>query len=297
MLFAILAIISFGLQNLCCKEYGRRFPDTLHAQSVMIAISMIAVTAIMAALGGMRALTGKGYVLSVLFGIFFVVTLASMTLAMNYGHMGITLLIQNSSLVVPTLYGIVAWNERLTPVKGVGILCILLLLALSSGDATGSGDAQQRAGWNRRLWLLFTALAFIGDSMLGVLQGMMSRECATTDSVTFTFWTSLVSLIVAALLLLYCALRGQSGGLIRSRGAAFPLLLLCIGIGVGTAGGNCFTISALTRLPGMILFPLRQGALVLLMWMLGIVIYRERMNRRGLLMLLSGLLGMVLLNL
>ena len=40
MLFAILAILSFALQNTCCKEYGNRYPNTLYAQSVMIFVSV-----------------------------------------------------------------------------------------------------------------------------------------------------------------------------------------------------------------------------------------------------------------
>lgn len=298
MIQLLLAILSFGVQNLCCKEYGRRFPNTLYAQSVMIAVITAIVTAIMAALGGMQALTPGGYLIAGLFGLFFVLTLASMTLAMNYGHMGITLLIQNASLVVPAVYAILFWGEKLTFLKAVGTALILLLLALSSGADGAPADAESRRGWDRKKWLLFTALAFLGDSALSILQGMMSRECATTDAVTFTFWTSVFSLAIALLLVLGCVLRKQNARLIDSGAASAKwFALTCAGIGVGTAGGNCFTIAALVTVPSVIAFPVRQGALVLVMWMLGILIYREKLTRRGLLMLLIGLAGIVLLNL
>ena len=83
--------------------------------------------------------------------------------------------------------------------------------------------------------------------------------------------------------------------LVRQKPGAFAAC--CAGIGLGTAGGNCFSIMALTVLPGIVLFPLRQGGLVLLMWVIGAVLYREKVKRTGWLMLALGLAGLVLLNL
>ena len=296
MHFAILTILAFALQNLCCKEYGRRFPATLRAQAAMTFVATAIVTIIMACLGGAKAVSGAGIAIVIAFGAFFVLTLMSMTIAMNSGHMGITLLIQNSSLVVPTLYGIIAWKEKMTLPKGVGFFCILAMLALSSGDATAPSEADKRR-WNRKRWVIFTALAFIGDSFLSILQGMMSRASASTDSVTFTFWTSLVSMLIALALWIFFALRERGNSLVSTQKEALHFGWTCVGIGVGTAGGNCFTILSLTMLPGVVFFPLRQGALVLLMWLLGILLYKEKVNRRGLVMLASGLIGLILLNL
>lgn len=295
MLFAILAILSFALQNTCCKEYGNRYPNTVHAQAVMIFVSLSVVAAIMAALGGAQPLTPRGYLLALAFGVAFVVTLASMTIAMNCGHMGITLLIQNSSLLIPTVFGVLVWHEVLTPLKILGIALILALLGLSAGD--GEAVAGNVKNWNRKRWLLITMTAFLGDGALSILQGLMSRECATISSVNFTFWTSVFSVAVCAVLLVYYRMRGQR--LPKAVGWREPAIFsgLCAGIGAGTAGGNCFSILAPTQLPGVVFFPLRQGGLVLVMWFVGVLLYREKVNRRGLIMLAVGLLGLVLLNL
>jgi len=295
MVFAILAIISFALQNLSCKEYGRRFPPTLYAQSCMTCVSLVAVVAIMALAGGAQPMTGRGYVLAALFGAVFVITLCTMTLAMNYGHMGLTLLIQNSSMLISTVAGIVLWNEKMTLFKGAGTVCILILLALSAlGSGSGGGERQPS---DRKKWLVYLSVSFLGNGALSILQTMMSRECESVTSSTFTFWTSLISIGVALLLIGYCALRGQAGGLLPDKRSRSAFGLCCLGIGVGTAGGNTFTIMALTLLDSIILFPLRQGGLVLLMWLLGLVIYREKITRSHLVMLAFGLAGLILLNL
>ena len=294
MIAAILAVLSFALQNLCCKEYGRRYPSTFYAQAVMAAFCTVVVTLIMAVLGGAQALTVKGFVIAAAFGVWFFITLTSMTLALCYGHMGITLLIQNSSLVVLVIYGILFWGEKLTLTKGIGTVCIMILLIMSAG---GDSDTQGASGkQNRKLWVIFTALSFIGNSMIGILQGLMSRECESVTAVTFTFWTSLFSAVLAFICIGICARTGKKERLCKDRKDALTFSGLCTMIGAGTAGGNCFSITALLTLPGVVLFPLRQGALVLVMWLLGVLIYKEKITKRGIAMLLTGLLGIVLLN-
>lgn len=293
MLFALLCILSFVLQNICCKEYGKRYPDTLYAQAVMTALSLAAVVVIMAALGGAQVLTAEGYLIAFAFGVFFVLTLTTMTLAINSGHMGLTLLIQNCSLLAPTVYGIAAWGEKLTLFKGLGIAFILAMLALSAGDRSAAGTHEN---WNRRRWVVLTGLTLFGDSILGVLQGMMSRVSAEVSSVTFTFWTSIFSIAVAGGIILFCKLKGNADRIAVGGREKRIFAGLIAGIGVGTAGGNCFSILALTALQGVIFFPLRQGALVLLMWLAGVLIYREKITRRGVAMLAAGLTGLILLN-
>ena len=293
MFYAILCILSFLLQNLCCKEYGRRFPDRVQTQAAMVLASTPIMAVIMLMLGGAKPLSGGEWLIAAAFGFWFVITLTAMTLAMNYGHMGITLLIQNSSLVVPTLYSVLVWRERLTALKGIGVACILVMLALSSLGGGDTADETARRRWNRRLWAIFTALSFIGDSVLSILQGSMAM--ASADSVTFTLWTSLFSAGFAALLLFITTVRRpKSLDAIREKRLTF--LACCAGIGIGTAGGNAFSIAALTVLPGIVLFPLRQGGLVLLLWIVSALIYREKVNRNGWLMLVFGLAGILLLS-
>ena len=262
----------------------------------MLTVATMITAVIMMIAGGVKPLNATGYLITFLFCVFFVLTVASMIPAMSSGPLGLTVLIQNSSLMVPVVVGILFWNEKLTWLKGIGIAFILVLLVLS---AFAEQDDGEKSGWNKKRWILFTGLAFIGDSALSILQSMMSRACTDTDSITFTFWTSVFSVLVAGLLTLYCYLRKCNHPLIRDergKNKLMPLSLCYLGIGVGTAGGNCFTIMALLTMTSLVLFPIRMGGLVLVMWLLGILVYREKVTRTGLLMLIIGLAGIIMLN-
>lgn len=296
MIFCLLAIAGFAVQNLGVKEYGKRFPETAYTQLVMLTIATFLVAVIMAALGGIKPLNAQGYLITLLFGAFFVMTIAAMTQSMNSGPLGLTVLVQNSSLLVPVLFGALVWKEALTPLRVIGIVFVLILLALSARTGV---DENGSANYDRRKWIFFTGLSFIGNSGLSIFQGLMSRASADTDAITFTFWTSVFSVLVAVAGVIFLRTRGASVRLIGKSAedgkAAFTLCNLAIG--VGTAGGNCFTILALATVPAVVLFPVRMGGLVLLMWALGTILYREKITRTGILMLIIGLIGIVLLNL
>ena len=68
------------------------------------------------------------------------------------------------------------------------------------------------------------------------------------------------------------------------------------GVTLGTAGGNTFAISVLTALPAIVAFPLRQGLLVLIVWLVGRLIYRDPAGRYDWPILILGLAGIILMN-
>lgn len=68
-------------------------------------------------------------------------------------------------------------------------------------------------------------------------------------------------------------------------------------MGAGTVFGTLYSMKALTVLDGVVVFPVRQGGLIVLITIYGILRYKDKFDLRIGAMLASGLLGIVLLNL
>ena len=75
------------------------------------------------------------------------------------------------------------------------------------------------------------------------------------------------------------------------------IFISAAGVGLGTAGGNALAIVVLEHLPAVVAFPVRQGVLVLMMWAAGRLIYHDKPGKWDALILISGLAGIVLMNL
>ncbi len=286
MLYALLSSLSYTVQNVGCKEYGRRFPGRSAGLLLLTLLAMLVMCAVLA-VGGVTVLTGSALLIAVGFGVGFVCTFLCMTGAMAAGPLGLTALITNCSMLVPMVVGLMFWGEKLTWAKGLGAAAILVMLVLS-----GLGSRDEKQGGTR--WLALTLGALFGNGLLSILQHFMA-ESPEVSARLFTFWTSLFGAAACAAALCVFLLRG--GRLSEWTNRAGELALCALAVGLGTAGGNTFAIAVLTRLPAIVAFPLRQGLLVLIVWLAGRLFYRDPAGRYDWPILVLGLAGIVLMNL
>jgi drug/metabolite transporter (DMT)-like permease len=75
-------------------------------------------------------------------------------------------------------------------------------------------------------------------------------------------------------------------------------LVMAFGIGVGSFGGQLFSLLALERnVPGYVVFPMTTGGNLFLVAAAGIFIFREKVGPYGIAGILTGILSLVLLSL
>lgn len=286
MLYALISSAFYAVQNIACKEYGRRFESGVRSLTRMVFFAMAIQCAAMAAVGGAQALTGTRLLLAAAFGVTFVLTFMCMTGAMAIGPLGLTALIGNCSMVITSIVGVAFWGEQMTWFKGIGTLLILAMLVLSGLNSRGG----QKGGMR---WMAMTLLFLLGNVALSVIQHEVTTRYETPAD-TFNFWSSAFSAVVCLPAL--AAMR-RKGGAAKEKSRLGELLACSAGVGIGTAGGNAFAIRVLEQLDAVVAFPLRQGSLVLIMWAVGRLVYRDEPGRWDALILLFGLAGIVLMNL
>lgn len=75
-------------------------------------------------------------------------------------------------------------------------------------------------------------------------------------------------------------------------------LVMAIGIGAGSFGGQLFSVLALEqKVPGYIVFPITTGGNLFLVAAAGLVLFREKIGRYGVAGIVMGMLAIVLLSL
>lgn len=287
MLYALLSSIFYAVQNSACKEHGKRFPQKVHGLLLTVFLSMVVQCAAMAAVGGATMIGRTPMLLAAAFGLTFAATFTCMTTAMAIGPLGMSALIGNCSLMFTTAIGIFCWGEEMTLLKGVGTLSILFMLVMSGLSSRGG----QKGGFK---WLTLVLLTLGGNVLLSVYQHEILAY-PEVSAYAFNFWSSVFSALFSLLAVLALKLRGADFGAWLQKKK--ELALVALGMGVGTAGGNAFAIVVLEHLEAVVAFPLRQGSLVLIMWLIGRLIYHDEKGRWDWLLLVSGLAGIILMNL
>ncbi len=288
MVMAVLSIVFYTLQAVSNKEFSRRFSTQIPGLALLNALALTLIVAYTAMIGAIGTMPPMAFLIAAAFGILFVITVFLIVLSMAAGPLGVTMLIINSSLIIPVLFGIFLWQEQLTAAKGIGILFVLSVLVLSG---LGGGKGGKRVSLR---WLALTLMALLCNGTLSVLQKAFIVYSPDVGVVTFSFWTFLIGAVACWTIVISLWMKGERFGdwVVRP----FQLGSCAAGIGMGTVGGSIFLLASLAKLPAIVSYPVVQGGVILLLWLVSLLFYREKIRVVDFFKLGLGLSGIVLLS-
>ena len=167
------------------------------------------------------------------FAAMFALATVFSVMALTIGSLAITSLVLSYSLIIPTLYGILFLNEKITPLKCGGILLLLLSFFLVRAQ-TKEDDKTSKPTVK---WIIYVLVAFVSNGMCSVVQNAQQRRFNGMQNSNFMILALIISTAARGFLLLgfFCTNSGQSADLSAVRemseglASAFrinPLLLL-----------------------------------------------------------------------
>ena len=168
------------------------------------------------------------------------------------------------SIVLPVALGVFLWHEPISPpqIAGLGLTLVALLLM-----TLGPGAGPRPAGRGVLGWLV----------LIFLLQGLASVALRSVHHLGLDPWfvhiIAVAGLVAGTLGFAFARLRG----LVPTAGA------LRVGLGIGAYNVIAFPIfmTALTRTPGTIFFPLLAGSVVVLDNLCAHFVWREKLSRQA----------------
>jgi len=221
------------------------------------------------------------------FGIVFVTIVYSYMKAMETGPLSFSVLALSFGIVLPIIFGSIFWSESIKAIQIFGLFLLFATFILFAGSLKISAFP------GRRLWIVFCLLTFTGNG-IGMIV-MKSHQMRTGGKqVRELLLVAFATAAILCLIMLFVALmrKGEISHLFTAKFAA-----LAFGAGITTAFGNYFSGYLNSRLPGIIQFPVSNGGVALASTVLSWIIFKEKINRRGLVGLATGISALVLLSL
>ena len=289
MHFVFLAILFFFFQNIANKEYGSRFEPGIKTLIPFHTISHAAMIVSLIALGVTVKIPLGGLVYAFFYACTFLSAIMMLMKTLTLGAVGKTTLIVNLSMLLPMLLGVLFWEESLNLYNIFGIPCVLLTLFLSVPKKNGAEKVNTK-------WTFCVLITFLLDGTLSVIQKLFLRACGSDYSVSFVLVSALFGLAITLILSAFFFSKDHALSIPKNRNL-LPFILIAIVVGASTGIATMFNMRALTLLDGVIVFPVRQGGLILMMTLYGVIRYKDKFDKRTAVMLLSGLAGIALLNL
>lgn len=278
MIYLILAIISSALVSVVMRlsqRFARNSITMLAANYVMCTAAAAFLAGGVIPAGDGAALTmGLGSVCGVLYLLGFVL------LQWNIQRNGVVLpaTFQKLGVLVPTIAAITIFGEtaRWTQLLGIAVAVGAILLMQGPGARAGEGSKQSVAGL-----LALLLCGGMSDVMSKVFQTWGNSDHGNYFLV-FTF------LIALMLCLVLCVVKKQS--------VTLPDVLCGLALGVPNYMSARFLLWALKDVPAVVVYPTFSVGTIIVVTLVGMLAFREKVEKRKLIAIGLILGALVLLN-
>jgi drug/metabolite transporter (DMT)-like permease len=279
MPYLLLSIVAAVAMALIVKWGESRRQDRM----TMMAWNYLAATA----LSGGAVLLGEGGApagftlwLGAVTGVTYAGSLLLWMMIVPQAGLGVSTAAMRLSVVWPALVSIAAFGEVPSAFQSAGVLLAFVAIALLS---RAGGVGARPLGARTVAWL---AALFVVSGGNGALMKVFTEQGASGQRPLFLATIFLSAGIICWSVLLLRRPRLRAGDTLR--GALF---------GVVNLAGNGLLLKALSEIPGVVAFPLRDSGVILLVSLAGVLLFRERPGAWGLAALAVAALAVVSLSL
>ena len=204
------------------------------------------------------------------------------TAALKSGQVSICATVYSLGFILPTLCGMILWNESLSVTKIIGIILVIPTIIFSSMRSS------ENTKKSRELNFIFPlAIAMLSSGGLGIMQKLQQRSQAASEREAFV----LIAFLISASVSFIC------GAVCKSNNEKLsPQKLVCASF-AGICFGACNLLNTLLAglLDGTVLFPSLNIGSILVSVLLSITIFEEHITKKHVLILLLGISSILLI--
>ena len=218
---------------------------------------------------------------ALIYGVLLILAQWCYTAALESGKLSLCATVYSLGFILPTLSGMLFFNEDITLVKILGVILVLPAIVLSGGKKK---DTDTKNGG----YMIPLVLAMFASGGLGIMQKVQANSPFVEQKGTFV----LVSFVVAGIISLACAI--VKGG---ERSITKTAAISSAGIGVCFAVCNLLNTHLAHELDSAVFYPTLHIGMTLLSLAMSILIFKEKFTQRHAFVLAFAFSGMILVNL
>jgi drug/metabolite transporter (DMT)-like permease len=214
-------------------------------------------------------------------GLLFVLSFFAFAKAISYAGTGLATTSSRLSVIIPVLFSILFFNEIPDELHLLGFLFTIITFILFYFSVKGY---HQDGGGTVRYLFLIAVFAGIGinDFAIKVFKSWRSES----EEPYFIFFIFSSALVWSSIYIIIKKIK------IIPQTVYWGLIL-----GIPNVFSTIFLLAALALMPAILVYPLMNVGIILFTTLLAFVFWREKLNRRGVFALASGLLAILFLSL
>ena len=281
-LLLILIILGVCLQSVAQKMYDRRVGGGVY--SFTAATALLAGIVHLVASGGELHFSTEFLGYSVVSATTYCLALIFMLRAISTGSLALTSLILQYSLLIPTVYGLIALGEPIKLWLFVGIAMLMVSLVLINQE--GKVEKKQIT----LKWGIYVLITFLCNGIGSTVQKIQQIECNGQYKSEYM----VVAMALATIALFILAVTNEKKSMVPNLKKGLPMYTLC---GLANGAVNFMVLVLALRMPASVMFPVVAAGGVVTTSLVSRFVYKEMMSTQQKIGLVLGVLAIIALNL
>lgn len=306
------ASFCFSIQFIFNKLFESRSNGTYNAGMWSCLATALCMLVYLLPAGGFTfAVSASAITCSLLYTVSSLLCSGVTVLALHRGKIAVvTTYMLLGGLVLPFIWGIIAYGEALTATKAIGVVILMLSMAASMllDLKSGSKDAAQKEGGGL-LFHFYCFILFLTNGIVSIATTQSQKAADAVSADDFLLLCKVETAIAAVLILVVIGLLKMKNGDKRGIAAAFTgiakdgkpmtvklfllLLISCALYAVCNGLGNILSLNCAQTMDASIQFPVISAVVIVLGALLGWLIYHEKIEKKDWISLILAALGIV----
>ena len=296
-----VAVVSMSAQGILIKRFDDVRPGAEITYTFLSAVFAFVLFSVIA-LVSKSQFNPDSVLYSFLFAFCYAGSTVTYVLAVGCGSLAITATVHSFALIIPTVFGMVVWNEDIGALKVCGIAFLVASLLLV-GEKAGEGEKNIS-----KKWLIIMCISFLCEGFAPVALTAHERAVGAETAASCEGTLMVMAYAMAALGIFVAALvregkktvtvvtkSGEQKRNLMLEGLKIALPLASLG-GVANALQNSMYNIADGRFGVSVYLPVVSAAQVVLTCVLAVVLFKEKLAKKQYFAIVCGIAAIVLLN-
>lgn len=222
---------------------------------------------------------------TVIMAIFFAISITAnqcfFLKALKHGTMSCTNFIQSSSMIIPTVFSVIVWHEKITAFQVIMLFVILITLAIALDIKKGNMNFK---------WIILSLLAMIFMGAIGIVQSVHQMSAYKNEISPFLRTSFLFIVIINLILWIIYERKEKSNFKVKS-----SAVINAATSGAFMGGVHIINLYLAGVLPKVIFFPASSGGIIYVTLFVAVIFCKEKLSKAQWISVISGTIALCLL--
>ena len=220
----------------------------------------------------LTSLTNQTLLLGLLYGLFLISAQWMYTLALGFGTTSVCVVVYAMGFLVPTVSGHFFWNEDFTLLNGIGVALAVAVILLSAKK----DDKNKKTS---KAFVPCIIVAMLSSGMLGILQKVHQMSKVSHEKSQFVIIGLGFAFLASLIAFLLCK---------NKQKPTLNQVLIPALAGGCFGGANFFNTTLAGAMKSAVFFPLQNISTVVFSALLGLILFREKLTLKTVIILTLG---------